>query len=329
MPGIPAAPRAAHAPHAEGPSLHDVKQHLATPANPVTGRVVSTDRCTAGRSGKTASFVRHVALDVSGTVLAGSIIPGQSFGVIPPGLNERGIPHKLRLYSVASPTGGEDGSGNIIATTVKRTIDEHHDTHRLFLGVASNFLCDLHPGDPVTLTGPSGKRFVLPARPAEHDYVFVATGTGIAPFRGMIMDLLRSGSGSRIALVMGTAYASDLLYHEDFLDLQKAHANFRYFTAVSRERQADGNGPLYVQDRFTTDRTEFEGLFESSRTLIYMCGIAGMELGILQKLAATVKGPALGQYLAFDEECGDPGAWTRRMVHRQVRPTRRVFIEVY
>ncbi len=312
-----------------GPVLPDVKQHLATPVSPVTGRVVSTERCTAGRAGKAASFVRHIAIDVAGTPLAGVIIPGQSFGVIPPGLNDRGIPHKLRLYSCASPSGGEDGSGTIIATTVKRTIDEHHDTHRLFLGVASNYLCDLHPGDQVALTGPSGKRFLLPVNPAEHDYIFIATGTGIAPFRGMIIDLLRSNAASRIALIMGAAYASDLLYHADLLDLQKKHANFRYFTAVSREKQADGSGPLYAQDRFTTDRPEFEDLLQSPRTLIYICGIAGMELGVLQKLAAIVRGPALEQFLSFDAECGDPAAWTRRMIHRQVRPTRRVFIEVY
>ena len=325
---IPPAPRA-HAQPSDGPVLPDVKQHLATAAKPVIGRVVSTERCTAGQGSKAASFVRHVAIDVSGTPLAGAILPGQSFGVIPPGVDARGLSHKLRLYSVASPTGGEDGTGNIIATTVKRTIDEHNETHKLFLGVASNYLCDLHPGDPVTLTGPSGKRFVLPVTPALHDYVFVATGTGIAPFRGMITDLLRGGDASRITLILGSAYASDLLYHRHFLDLQKKHANFRYFSAVSRGVQDDGLGPMYVQDRFSTDHGEMRSVLESPRTLIYMCGIAGMELGVFQKLAAMLKGAALEQYLSIDAEVSDTSTWTRRMIHRQVRPTRRVFIEVY
>ena len=103
----------------------------------------------------------------------------------------------VRLYSLASPTRGEIDEGGVrrphlVSTTVKRTIDEHHDTHKLFLGVASNYLCDLHVGDEVKLTGPAGKRFLIPSRPGEHDYLFFATGTGIAPFRGMLIDLLEA-----------------------------------------------------------------------------------------------------------------------------------------
>src|SRR5688572_18664267 len=143
----------------DGPILHDVKMHLYVPASPAEGICVINERCTQPKS---ASFVRHIAFDLTGTELAGGFAPGQSFGVLPPGHDEHGKPHKLRLYSIASPSRGEDGQGRIIATTVKRTIDEHHQTGRLFLGVASNFLCDLKVGDRVRLTGPSGKRFVLP-----------------------------------------------------------------------------------------------------------------------------------------------------------------------
>src|SRR5262245_9057199 len=81
--------------------LTPVKMHLHSPEEPAEAVVVSNERCTQRKS---AHFVRHVAIDVGGTALEGAFVPGQSFGVLPPGVDERGLVHKLRLYSVASPT---------------------------------------------------------------------------------------------------------------------------------------------------------------------------------------------------------------------------------
>jgi len=310
-----------------GPDLPDVKMHLHRPDDPVTGRVVANERVT---SRKSAGFIRHVSIDVSGTALAGSFRPGQAFGVIPPGATEHGKPHAVRLYSLASPTRGEDGEGNVIATTVKRTIDEHWESGKLFLGVASNFLCDLAPGDEVALTGPAGKRFLLPARPGEHDYVFFATGTGIAPFRGMLMELLEACPDSRVVLVMGSPYATDLIYHTTLLRLEEEHPNFTYLTAISRERQSDGHDPMYVHQRLRTHQEEILPLLDSERGLVYVCGLAGMELGIFKELALSLPDHLLAHYLRVEPELMSAiDSWMRRMIPRKIRPTRRVFLEVY
>lgn len=316
----------------EGPVLTEVRQNLVTPATAVVGRVVSSEICTNGR--KAAGFVRHVAIDVSGTPLAGSFRAGQSFGVLPPGVDEKGNAHKLRLYSISSPSAGEDGQGNVLATTVKRLIDEHTETHRLFVGVASNYLCDLQIGDEVRVTGPSGKRFLLPADVHAHHYVFFATGTGIAPFRAMLGDLQTAGYRGRVALVMGSPYTSDLLYHKQLTDLASRWPSFRYITAISRERQDDSPKKMYVQDRIDNDPRAGEAdglpaLFASPRTLVYVCGIAGMELGIFQKMATSLAPDVRAGYLGIEADAGEPDTWTRRMIHRQVKPTRRVFLEVY
>jgi len=316
-----------------GPQMPDVKMHLANPANPVTATVVETSRCTlgTGRGGaaKAAGVVRHISFDITGTPLAGSFRPGQSFGVIPPGVDAKGSPHKLRLYSLSSPSRGEDGQGNVVATSVKRVIDEEWETHKLFLGVCSNYLCDLKPGDKVLLTGPSGKRFVLPKNPGDHDYVFFATGTGIAPFRGMVMDLLESGAASKVVLVMGSAYSSDLIYHEQFEVLAAKHTNFTYLPTISRHVGPAADRTLYVQDRLTTHRDLLTPLLSSERGLIYVCGIAGMEMGILKGLHASLSPEAFGQYLQTDPEYRDPKTWDRKLLSRKINPTRRVFLEVY
>lgn len=310
------------------PVLPEVPMHLHMPNDPAMGRVVATRRCTA--SEKAAGFIRHVTIDVTGSRLAGKFKPGQAFGVLPPGVDGKGLPHKLRLYSIASPTAGEDGSGNVIATTVKRLIDENTLDHTLFLGVASNFLCDLQVGAEVRVTGPNGKRFLLPVDTHAHDYAFFATGTGIAPFRGMIIDLLKANTTSCVTLVLGSPYATDLPYHAEFVELAKQHANFTYLPTISRETQPNGKRGLYVQDQIALQPKALGEILNSTRGLIYVCGIAGMELGIFQTLARTLPAESRRFYLDLDPDAaGNIDGWTRKMIHKQVRPTRRVFLEVY
>lgn len=314
--------------HDRKPVLRDAVVNLHRPASPASGTIHRNDLCTASR--KAADFVKHTQIDVSGTGLPGNIQPGQSIGILPPGLDPSGRPHKLRLYSVASPSSGEDGNPNIIATTVKRLIDEHWEDRSLFLGVCSNHLCDLPPGAPVIVTGPVGKRFLLPKDLGAHDYTFFATGTGIAPFRAMILELIEAGARSRITLVAGAAYATDLLYHDLFLTLQQGHENFRYLSAVSREAQGDGHDRLYVQDRIVTNRDELAPQLASERNLIYVCGITGMELGIFRNLAETLEPRDLEQYLEVPASLlHDTNAWTRTLIPREIRPTGRVLLEVY
>jgi ferredoxin--NADP+ reductase len=265
----------------------DVHMNLVRPKAPVMGTIVSNDLCMRGKS---ASFVKHTVIDISGTALAGTFRAGQSFGVIPPGADQDGKPHKVRLYSIACPSWGEDGQGMRLSTTPKRVVDEFvaqkaaddvYD-HSLFLGVCSNYLCDLRPGDPVALSGPQGKRFLLPEAADEYDYLFIATGTGIAPFRGMVLELLTRPQGPtsrRIDLVMGTPYTTDLLYDDLFRTLASEHDNFNYHTAISRESE-----PQYVSGLIDHQMGYFADLLHSEHTLIYVCGLEGMEQGLYATL---------------------------------------------
>lgn len=235
------------------PILPEVHMHLVPPTAPVVGRLVASDLCTRGRT-KSAAFVRHVAIDVAGTPIAGNFRAGQSFGVLAPGVDQFGKPHKVRLYSIASPTWGDDGMGCVLSTTVKRLIDEFKpqtpkddpDKHDLFLGRCSNYLCDIKLGTEVMVSGPNGKRFLLPTNPNDHDFIFIATGTGIAPFRGMAMELLQHPNGpckSQIHLLMGTPYTTDLMYDDLFANSQastristttrRSAANRRRWTAAA------------------------------------------------------------------------------------------------
>ncbi|MBL8759278.1 MAG: hypothetical protein JNK35_12705 [Phycisphaerae bacterium] len=316
-----------------GPVLRDAEMHVYRPTDPVEATIVKNEICMFKKS---ASVVRDIQIDVSGTKLAGKCQPGQALGVLPDersfnkGIDPKtGKPHKLRLYSFSHPTRGHDGKGNVVSVSVKRTIDEHWDNHSLFIGVASNWLCDRQPGDKIKVSGPNGKKFLLPKEPNKHDYVFIATGTGIAPFRGMVTDLLEAKVKSRIFLIMGVPYSTDLLYHDQMLSYAKDNPNFTYITAVSREKNG-AYDRLYVQDRIRTERDMLLPFLANDRTLIYMCGLAGMELGVFQELALNLNGSALERYLQVDNEAmRDIRRWNRQMIHKQVRPTHNILMEVY
>ncbi len=329
------------------PLLPEVRMHVVMPNAPVEGKIASTVSCMRGKS---ASFVRHVEIDVSGTPLEGLFRAGQSFGVIPDGVDAHGKPHKVRLYSIASPSWGEDGLGRIIATTPKRLLAEREPQtakddeldHSLFVGVCSNWLCDRRAGDPIKVSGPNGKRFVLPADPDAHDYLFLATGTGVAPFRGFLMELLEGPPAtspaaknwrqctSRIELVMGVAYTNDLLYDGWIRDLAKKHANFTYHTAVSREARSDGGKGEYVHqflERKIHESGSMLPLLRNDRTLIYICGLAGMQIGVFHMLS---RHGVTGFTKVADElasvHCAE---WTTEQIKRRVRPTHRCMLEVY
>jgi hypothetical protein len=69
----------------------------------------------------------------SGPLAREPVLEGQSLGIIPPGADAEGIPHKVRLYSISSPRDGEKLSANNVAITVKRVPG----------GLCSNYFCDL------------------------------------------------------------------------------------------------------------------------------------------------------------------------------------------
>lgn len=303
--------------------LPEVELNIHTPKDPVEGTVVENYVCTTEES---PNFVRHMTFDISGTALEGRMRIGQSIGVLPPGKNERGRPYKLRLYSIASPSEGENGKSHLVSTTVKRTIEEWDD-NSLYLGVASNYLADLEVGDKLKLTGPSGRRFLLPENSKDFNYLFFATGTGIAPYRGMVMELLDSGVKRDIILVFGCPYRTDLLYADYFQNMDQKHENFHYLPYVSREDRRHNGSKKYVQTCLWDDEELLDPVLHQGNTLLYICGLKGMESGIYRALAQK----GLKEYLDIRKEAREkkPGEWDKKDLRRRVKPGDRTFVEVY
>jgi ferredoxin-NADP reductase len=121
-----------------------------------------------------------------------------------------------RAYSIASPP-----NGNRFALCAN-LVQDGHLSPLLFL---------LKPGDEIGFKGPYGA-FIL-RRPVS-DSIFVATGTGIAPFRSILLSKLRENPERRFTLIFGVRHEQGLLYHEEFLSLAAEYPNFEYQPTLTR-----------------------------------------------------------------------------------------------
>ena len=121
-----------------------------------------------------------------------------------------------RAYSIASPPGGNrfDLCLNLVEE-----------------GLLSPRLFALKPGDTVAMKGPLGG-FTL--RPSAEASVFVASGTGVAPFRAMIPAALAAAPSREATLLFGTRYESGILYGDEFSDLARRDARFRFWPTLTR-----------------------------------------------------------------------------------------------
>ncbi|MEB3223939.1 MAG: FAD-binding oxidoreductase [Candidatus Sericytochromatia bacterium] len=222
-----------------------------------------------------ADDVRHVVLDLSGSGLR--YLDGQALGVIPPGQDAAGKPHRLRQYSIASPRGGDDGDDRTVSLTVKRVVyaDEAGETVR---GVCSNHLNDAQPGDKVRVCGPFGRHFMMPAEPVG-PLLLIATGTGIAPFRGFLRQRARTGPATPAILVFGVRTTADLLYADELRGLLTGPED-QLLLAISREQTNAAGGRMYVGDRLVELGDTLAPLLREQRLHVYQCGLKGMETGV-------------------------------------------------
>ena len=135
-------------------------------------------------------------------------------------------------------------------------------------GAVTTWFWTLKPGDKIKIHGPFGK-FVLPEK-IDFDIVFVATGTGVAPFRSMIHSLLRREFQGKLSLLFGNRYDGMIPYHQEWLDLARKHPQFTYIPTVSRPSPEWKGETGYVQTKINKFFPHPEG------KRIYICGLNEM-----------------------------------------------------
>lgn len=156
-----------------------------------------------------------------------------------------------RAYSIASAPAGD----NRFSLCLNLVPDGHF----------SPYLFAMEPGGRVAMQGPLGT-FTL--RDPGQDMVWVATGTGIAPFRGML-DSWRNlpEPRGRVTLVFGVRYENHLLYRAEFEEAAAALPGFEFHPTLSRPGEDWRGRAGHVQ------RHVLEALGERRDVHVYICGL--------------------------------------------------------
>ncbi len=141
-------------------------------------------------------------------------------------------------------------------------------------GYVSNYLCDLQTNAVINMKGPHGS-FVV-SQPVEQDLVFIATGTGIAPIRGMLAEIFADASkrgealSHNVWLLFGVRHPDTILYREELEAWAAANPRFHFVPTLSRP-PADWRGETgYVQEHL---RKLFAGRGDFKA---YICGLKAM-----------------------------------------------------
>jgi len=265
----------------------DIPVNLYRPNSPFIGKCLENYSLVAEGG---LGIVQHLTFDISGGKLR--YLEGQSIGIIPPGIDDKGKPNKLRLYSIASTRHGDRDDDKTVSLCVRQLEYKHPESGETIKGVCSTHLCNLEVGTDVSITGPVGKEMLLPDD-EEATVIMMATGTGIAPFRAFLWRMFKEQHENYkfrglAWLIFGIPTSANILYKEDLEKLQAEFPNnFRLTYAISREQQNSEGGRMYIQHRVAEHADEIWQLLQKGNTHAYMCGLRGMEGGIDEALASA------------------------------------------
>jgi CDP-4-dehydro-6-deoxyglucose reductase len=191
-----------------------------------------------------APEVRHFVFEVPG-VEKFTFVPGQ-FVSMNRVINEKKI---TRAYSIASAP-SETNRFELCLNLV-------HE------GLLSPRLFEMQPGDTVDIRPPLGM-FVL--RNPPRDTIFIATGTGIAPFRSILKAQLNETSQA-FTLVFGVRHESHLMYRAEFEEMARKYPNFRFLPTLSRPTESWSGRAGHVQGHLP------EAIGERRDVDIFLCGL--------------------------------------------------------
>jgi CDP-4-dehydro-6-deoxyglucose reductase len=141
-------------------------------------------------------------------------------------------------------------------------------------GPGSQYLHRIKEGEMLRAIGPHG----LFTRDAEATLpsLFVATGTGVTPFRSMIQAALRDAHGAPLWLLFGARHEEDILYQEELTLWAREHPNLRYEITLSRPTSEWTGRRGYVQHHASELLRELRAISGEAEPHAYVCGLDRM-----------------------------------------------------
>lgn len=209
-----------------------------------------------------APLVNKFFLELDG-ISSFEFIPGQFITLDLPIDNKPA--RRWRHYSIASYPNGS----NIVELVIV-LVEGGKGTNFLF-----NEAC---LGTTFPVRGPLGK-FVLPTKP-DREICFVCTGTGIAPFRSMLLDFFyNQKKHPPINLIFGTREKSNILYYEEMKALAEKMEHFNYIPTLSQPDEGWKGHKGYVHP-------VYEEIYKDKRPAdFYLCGWKNMITEARQRIS--------------------------------------------
>ena len=203
-----------------------------------------------------------------------SFLPGQYVNVEIPGTTLH------RAYSFSSAPRASQ------ATFVVRNVPD---------GRMSGFLSnEAQPGAKISFSGPYGSFYL---RPVTRPVLFLAGGTGIAPFLSMLDVLAETGASHDIRMVFGATNDIDLVALDHLDAIKAALPQFDYRTCIAA---ADSTHP---RKGYVTQHVD-AGWLNDGDVDVYLCGPVAMVDAVRNWLADLGVNPASFHFEKFSASVG-------------------------
>lgn len=154
-------------------------------------------------------------------------------------------------------------------------------------GRASRWIAEqLTVGSSVSMKGPFGNFLLRSDSPNE--YLFIATSTGMAPFRSQIVDALAKGDTRRMDVIFGAKCEEDIFWMAEMEALAQKNPNVFMHLALSEP------SPSWTGHRGWVQALAPRIVKDFSQKSLYVCGNPAM--------TKDVKALALGAW-GMDKKC--------------------------
>ena len=203
-----------------------------------------------------------------------AFLPGQYVNVNIPGTALQ------RAYSFSSAPGAR------LASFVVRNVPD---------GRMSQFLTkDARAGEKIAFSGPYGSFYL---RPGTRPMLFLAGGTGIAPFLSMLDVLAEAGSAQQIRMVFGVTHDIDLVALAQLDAIKEKLPQFDYRTCVAAPHSD------HPRNGYVTQHVDADWL-NGGDVDVYLCGPVAMVEAVKSWLGELGVNPASFHFEKFSASSG-------------------------
>ncbi|MCC3767412.1 bifunctional cytochrome P450/NADPH--P450 reductase [Streptomyces sp. UNOC14_S4] len=170
-----------------------------------------------------------------------------------------------RHYSISSSAEASPGAVDLMVSLVSAP---HRSGEGDFHGIASHYVRTVTAGDTLQARVlPCSEAFRLPEDPSV-PVVLVSAGTGLAPFRGAVLDRLHTGATGTLLCYFGCDHPDvDYLHREEFEAAEAAGA----VSMRPAFMHAPEDGVRFVQDRIARESQEVRAALETGGR-VHVCG---------------------------------------------------------